>query len=108
MSKFTVRIECFTPRCKNTLRGFAMIKIEEPHLFVHDVAVHTKNGQTWAQLPSRPWVKDGHTVVDGDGKPKFFPVLEFDNAAVRDAFSAAVIKALLEHEPRALECRGAR
>jgi hypothetical protein len=54
MGKLTVRVESFTPRCKNTLRGFATVKIAELHLIINDVAIHTKNGQTWAQLPSRP------------------------------------------------------
>jgi hypothetical protein len=54
MSKFKIKIECFTSRHRNTLRGFAMIKVEELHLLVHDVAIHVKDGVTWAQLPMRP------------------------------------------------------
>jgi hypothetical protein len=105
MSKFRITIESFTPRCRNTLRGFCMVKIEELHLLLGDVAIHTKNGQSWAQLPMRPWIKDGQVVVGDDGKPKYFAILDFDNTKVRDAFSDPVVKALLEHNPHALECR---
>jgi len=105
--KLSIKVESFAPRCKNTLRGFCLVRIEELHLLVYDVTVHTKNGKTWAQLPKRPWIKDGHTVVDDDGNPKYFPILGFTNTAVGDAFSAAAVKALLERDPHALECRGA-
>jgi len=54
----------------------------------------------------RPWVKDGSVVSGDDGKPKYFPVLEFDSVPVRDAFSVAVVRALLEFDPHALD-RGA-
>ena len=106
MSKMTIQIESFSPHCKNTLRGFAAIKIAELHLIINEVGIHTKNGKTWAQPPMRPWVKDGSVVSGDDGKPKYFPVLEFDSVPVRDAFSVAVVRALLEFDPHALD-RGA-
>lgn len=106
MNKLTLRIESFTPHCKNTLRGFATVTVSELHLIINDIGIHTKNGHSWASLPAKPWVKNGEAVVDDTGKIKYLPILEFDNNAVRDAFSTAVVKALLEHDPRALICKG--
>jgi hypothetical protein len=42
-------------------------------------------------------------VRDDTGKVQYWPVLEFDSRAVRDAFSAAVIRALLEFAPAAFD-----
>ena len=103
--KLTLTCIGFRPFCKNILRGFADVRIEQMRLVLHELAIYEKNGKAWAQLPSRPWVKDGQVVTDDDGKPKYTPLFEFDSAAVRTAFSDAVIRALLEHDRRALECR---
>jgi hypothetical protein len=97
----------FKPLCKNTLRGFAVVKIEQMRLVMREVAIHAKADSAWAQLPSRPWVKDGRVVTNDDGKVQYSPLLEFDSAAVRTAFSAAVIRAVLAFDPSALECREA-
>jgi hypothetical protein len=56
----------------------------------------------WAQLPARPWIKDGAVVLDDRGKIQYSPILAFDTREVADAFSRAVIKSLLEIEPDAL------
>lgn len=71
-------------------------------LTIHEVAIHTKGGKSWAQLPARPWVKDGSVVTADDGKTIYMPMLEFDSAAVRTAFSTAAIAALLRFRPDAL------
>jgi hypothetical protein len=76
-------------------------------LAVHSVAVHEKNGKTWAQLPSQPWIKDGAHVKGEDGKPQYSPLFEFDSAAVRQAFSATAVRAVLTAFPDALECEDA-
>lgn len=105
--KLAVVCTDFKPFCRNTLRGFATIKIEQMRLTVREIAIHEKNGKAWAQLPSRPWIKEGRVVTNDDGKAQYSPLFEFDNAAVRTAFSDAVIAAVLRFDPHALECRGA-
>jgi hypothetical protein len=102
--KLTVRCVGWRPLRRNTLRGFATVKIEEMRLAVHSVAVHEKNGKAWAQLPSQQWIKDGAHVKGDDGKPQYSPLFEFDTSAVRAAFSDAVIRAVLAYDQRALEC----
>ena len=86
---------------KNTLLGFATIKIEALRLTIKDIAVHEKSGRRWVQLPARPQIKDNAVVKSTDGKVQYFPLLAFDSREVGDAFSAAVCTAILQHEPRA-------
>lgn len=90
---------------KNTLQGFATVRVAEMRLTIHDVAVHEKNGKRWAQLPSKPWVQDGAVVTNDDGKVIYSPILEFDGRDVSDAFSRAVIDAVQRYKPEALDAR---
>jgi hypothetical protein len=84
-----------------------VIRVNEMRFVVREIAVHEKNGKAWAQLSSRPWIKDGQVVTGDDGKTKYSPLFEFDTDAVRTAFSDAVIRAVLAFDPHALECREA-
>jgi hypothetical protein len=96
----------FKPLCRNTLRGFAVVNIEQMRIVMREVAIHSKGDKAWAQLPSRPWLKTGQVVTNIQGKIQHAPLLEFDSGEVRAAFSNAVIRALLEYDGSALECRG--
>ena len=82
---------------RNTLLGFAKIRVPEWRMTFDGVAVHEKDGRRWAQLPSRP-VLDGdrELVKESDGKIKYAPVMEFDDREISNRFSAAVCKAV-EH-----------
>jgi hypothetical protein len=104
-AKFTVRVVAFHPLTRNTLRGFMTVRIAELALTIRDVAVHEHaNGSRWAQLPAKPQIdRAGTARRNADGKIEYTAILEFENRAVRDAFSAAVVRALLEFEPRAFE-----
>jgi hypothetical protein len=88
---------------RNTLQGFAAITIQELRLSIKDIAIHEKNHRRWAQLPARPQIKDGKAVTDADGKVQYFPVMAFEGRAIADAFSNAVIAAILRSEPHAFE-----
>jgi hypothetical protein len=102
--KLTVRVEAFTPRVANTLRGFATIAIPELHLRIHDLSVHEKGESRWCGLPAKPQIgRDGVVRKGEDGKTAYSPILEFTDKATRDAFSARVIAALLEFAPAAFE-----
>jgi hypothetical protein len=97
-----LKVACtsFRPWPKNTLCGFASIRTAEIGLTIYDVAVHQKGSTRWARPPARPQVRDGVLVRDGEGKILYAKILEFDD---RSAFSAAMIKAVLEHAPNAFE-----
>jgi hypothetical protein len=101
--KLTITCQGFRPLERNTLRGFVSITIAELRLTIHDIAVHEKGESRWAQLPAKPQVRDGELVTDDAGKIQYWPIMEFASRAVRDAFSAAVIRALLEFAPAAFD-----
>jgi hypothetical protein len=103
MSKLTITCRAFHPLYRNTLRGFAEIRINELRLTIRDVAIHGKGSAPWVQLPAKPQMRDGELVHDADGKVQYFHLMSFDSRAVSDAFSAAVIRALLEFAPGAFE-----
>jgi hypothetical protein len=50
--KFSVDIVGFRPMDRNTLVGFATVRINEMRL--HDVAIHARADSRWAQLPAKP------------------------------------------------------
>jgi hypothetical protein len=77
MSKLTITVVDWRPLRKNTLLGFARIRIAEMDLTIHEVAIHTSHGKMWAAPPSKPWIKDNALVLGDDGRPKYSPLLEF-------------------------------
>ena len=79
---------------RNTLRGFAEINFADLGMTIRDVAVHTKNGATWAQPPAKPQIKDGAVVKDDAGKIQYSAIVEFGSREAQDKFSAAVIEAV--------------
>jgi hypothetical protein len=103
-NKLRVICTAFRPLHRNTLRGFASITIAEMKLEIRDVAIHEKGDARWAQLPAKPQVKDGALVKDATtGKVQYSVIMDFSDRRVRDAFSAAVVKAVLERDPRAFD-----
>jgi hypothetical protein len=86
---------------RNTLRGFAEISVAEMRLRIRDVAIHEKGESRWAQLPAKPQIKDGSLVKDVTGKVQYVHIPDFDSREVRDAFSRAVVQAVLERAPEA-------
>ena len=102
MSKLSVTCTDFKRIDRNTLVGFAVIRISEMRLTIRDVAIHRKGAERWAQLPSKPQVDTRTaTAIQKDGKIQYSTILEFDDRPTRDAFSSAVVAALLEREPGA-------
>lgn len=101
--KLTVTCSEFRAIRQNTLRGFARISIREMRLSIYDVSLHQKGANRWAQLPSKPQVRDGVLVKDPAGKVQYTPVMEFTGREVREAFSARVVEAVLAIEPHAFD-----
>lgn len=98
MSDSTLVLRDFRPLNRNTLRGFATVLIA-PGLVIKDIAVHTKNNRSWAQLPSKPLIADGLVKKDDAGKPVYVPILEWENRDLSERFSAAVVKAVEAKHP---------
>ena len=98
----TFIIEDFQPIVRNTLRGFARVRVPSGMIF-HDVAIHQKDGATWAAPSSKPMVgRDGTAIKAADGRISYSPVVSFANKELRDRWSAAVIAALQARYPDAL------
>jgi hypothetical protein len=98
----TFVIEDFVPVLRNTLRGFARVRTPSG-MVLHDVAIHQKNGSSWASPASKPIIgREGTVIRDADGKAQYAPVVGFTTREVRDRWSAAVIDALLARYPEAL------
>jgi len=94
MAKHALEVVDWKPCERNTLRGFATIKIRELRLVVHDVALHERNGTRWAQLPGKPTLKDGKPITGDDGRIRYVPILEFSDRETASAFSQACWQAL--------------
>jgi hypothetical protein len=96
LSKVIV-VDCleWRPCERNTLRGFAKVKVVPWGLVLDGVAVHKKNDRQWAQLPSRPQLdKDGVAMRDESGKIKYAKMIEIDGKREAWAFSDAVVAAV--------------
>jgi hypothetical protein len=105
LAKLTVTCLSFKPLRKNTLRGFADIRIAELRLDIKDIAVHAKGGGRWAALPARPMIdKDGAVIRDRQtGKIAYANIFEFTDRETRDAFSRAVVEAVSKLVPEAFD-----
>jgi hypothetical protein len=79
---------------RGTLRGFVTIKMPSG-LCIGGIALHAK-GEAWAQLPSKPMLdqETRELMHAPDGKVKYARVLWFDDHAIGDKFSAAVVEAV--------------
>jgi hypothetical protein len=97
--ELNMQIVCldFRPLQRNTLQGFARIKVVPWKLAINDVALHERDGKQWAQLPSRPMLDSNRQLMlDETGKPRYSRVLEFIEREVADQFSASVVKAVAD------------
>ena len=98
----TVVVEDFRALAKNTLRGFARVRLGSG-MVLHDVAVHVRDDKLWVSPAGRPAIgKDGTQMRGADGKPLYNPCVSFTDKATADKFSAAVIAALRLSHPEAL------
>jgi hypothetical protein len=102
-TKLTIVCEDWRALRRNTLIGFARVRIPELRLVIHDVAVHMRGGAKWIALPGKPMMKNGELIKDHDGRPQYVTVLEFDSRAVADAFRDRCIAAVLAYAPDALD-----
>ncbi len=103
--KLTLTCQEFRPFCRNTLYGFAAIHIAEMRMTIRDIAIHQKGDARWAQMPAKPQMdKDGVALRDKTtGKIAYVSIIEVDDRATRNAFSQAVVSAVLKFHPTAFE-----
>jgi hypothetical protein len=93
MAKHALEVVDWKPCERNTLRGFATIKIRELRLVVHDVALRERNGTRWAQLPGKPTLKDGKPITGDDGRIRYVPIFTTDRPGTRISIAARLARA---------------
>ncbi len=103
MSKFTITCTDFRPLHRNMLLGFAQVSVSELKLTIRDIASHQQGEARWAQVPAKPQIKDGALLKDATGKVQYVHIMDFETRAVRDAFSRAVVDAVLQRVPQAFD-----
>jgi hypothetical protein len=87
-------VEEFAPVTRNTLRGFARIRMPSG-MIVADVAIHQRDGRAWASPPAKPMLgRDGSQMKGADGKALWTPIIAFVSRKVRDRWSDAVLAGL--------------
>jgi len=100
MSESGIELVEWKPMQRNTLRGFAVVRLRSG-LTINDVVLHAKDGKAWASLPSKPMLdREGQVVRDAaTGKVKYAPMLEWASREVSDRFSLAVVEAIEARHP---------
>jgi hypothetical protein len=84
---------------KGTLRGFAAVKLPNG-LVVNDVVLGESDGRQWAFLPSKAMLdRDGNLLRDPGGRPRYVPVVEWADAALRQEFSRRVVALVCAAHP---------
>jgi hypothetical protein len=83
------------PCLKNTLQGFAKIKVPAWGLTIDGVGIHKKDDRAWVQLPARPQIdKEGNVLREDDGKIRYAKVLEIDDKRAAWDFGDRVVEAV--------------
>jgi hypothetical protein len=97
-----IAIEKFEPVVRNTLRGFARVRMPSG-MVLHDVGIHQQGGAAWASPASKPQLdRNGQHMKDAAGKAKWAPVVSFASRELRAKFSASIINAVRASYPEAL------
>ncbi|MHC4474095.1 MAG: hypothetical protein ACYTEL_00520 [Planctomycetota bacterium] len=86
----SVEITQFREYKKNTLQGFATVRLTGVGLEIRDITVHSKNSSGWLGLPAKPFEKDGKT--------QWMPLVKFYEKARWDEFQEETLKALDEYK----------
>jgi hypothetical protein len=103
MNAPSIRVTEFTAVHRNSLRGFATV-VQPSGMVLHDVAIHQRDGTAWASPASKPMLdRNGQQMKGADGKGLWVPIISFNSKAVRDKWSGAIVDAVRQAYPQALE-----
>jgi DNA-binding cell septation regulator SpoVG len=87
-----IEVVNFRPYGKNTLRGFATVRLTSVNLEIRDIAVHEKSGQSWLSVPSRPYETE-------DGETKYSYIVKFYEKATWEKFQTTVLEEIDKLQP---------
>jgi hypothetical protein len=92
------------PVVKTSLRGFATVELTAVGLVIRDVVVLAGRNGPWASLPAKPQIdRDGRPKLGSNGRPAYSSILEWRDRELSDHFSAALVAAIRDRQPDALE-----
>jgi hypothetical protein len=99
----SLQLLTFKPVRRNTLRGFAEVRLPSG-LIITDIVVGEAGGRQWALLPSKPMLdRDGNPMREESGKLRYSPVVEWATPALRDEFSKRVVALVRARHPDAFD-----
>lgn len=99
----TLQLLTFKPVRKNTLRGFAAVKLPNG-LVINDIVVGESKGRRWAMLPTKAMIdRDGNLMRDAGGGIRYAPVIEWSTPALRDEFARRVVALVEQQFPDAFD-----
>lgn len=83
----TIEIVDFKLYQKNTLQGFATVRMENIGLEIRDIALHQKNDKEWLTMPARPY-------EDSEGNQKYAYILDWYDKNLKGQFENTVLALL--------------
>jgi len=86
----SIEVTSFRQFEKNTLKGFATIRMTNIGMEIRDCTVHEKDSKKWVGLPSKPY-------EDPDGNTKYSYIVHFYNDDIWKKFQRAALEALEPH-----------
>jgi len=93
-SKLAVEIVTWRPWPRNTLLGFATVRIPALCLTIDGLTVHESHGRRWVGLPAAPKLDRERNLVKQGDKVEYNTILRWDSKEVGAAFERAVLTAL--------------
>jgi hypothetical protein len=93
----------FTAISAGSMKGFCDVQLVSG-MVLHRCTIFAKDGKAWAGAPSKQVIgRDGTVQRAPDGKARYEPTVSFADRATADRWSAAVIEAVRQAFPEALD-----
>lgn len=96
-------LESWRPVVKNTLRGFASVRLPVgggTALIIKELSVHRKGDYVWVGFPAKPRISQGGQVMkDQDGKIQYDNLIQWTEKEHGDLFSARVVELIKQFHP---------
>lgn len=103
-SQPAVQLVEWKPYRSGPLRGFVSVVFGRV-MRVNGISVMAGDNGPWLGMPSKPMLVRGQPVSDAKGRPRYLPLIEWVERSAERRFAAAVIAALLDVHPDAMEAR---
>jgi len=93
------RLRKWTPHASGALLGFLSVELASG-LILNDLRLMTGKNGHWIAMPAvKQFDRDGQPRLDANGKPIFWPLVEFRDRATADRFNDMVIALVRAADP---------